>query len=212
MNPFADTVSFLMRHEWPIYLFWLLLMGSISLALVNLIRDPSQRTGAHVWMWVARLFIGGLWWQQTLWKLPPTYTDSPDGVSGGLHYWIGEMVQYAAFGWQSWLVEHIIQPHFYVFAPQVYATEVLIAVSLLLGVFTRIGAALGALMAMNLWLGLYRAPDEWPWTYFLLITLQTTFAVLHAGRSLGLDAILARREQVQSPAKRVAARALAYLT
>jgi uncharacterized membrane protein YphA (DoxX/SURF4 family) len=212
MNPFADTVSFLMRHEWPIYLFWLLLVGSISLALVNLIRDPSQRTGAHVWMWVARLFIGGLWWQQTLWKLPPTYTDSPDGVSGGLHYWIGEMVQYAAFGWQSWLVEHIIQPHFYVFAPQVYATEVLIAASLLLGVFTRIGASLGALMAMNLWLGLYRAPDEWPWTYFLLITLQTTFAVFHAGRSLGLDAILARREQVQSPAKRVAARALAYLT
>jgi uncharacterized membrane protein YphA (DoxX/SURF4 family) len=121
-------------------------------------------------------------------------------------------VQYAAFGWQSWLVEHIIQPHFYIFAPQVYATEVLIAVSLLLGLFTRVGAALGALMAMNLWLGLYRAPDEWPWTYFLLITLQTTFAVLHAGRSLGLDAILARREPAQSPAKRVAAWALAYLT
>jgi uncharacterized membrane protein YphA (DoxX/SURF4 family) len=212
MNPFADTFSFLMRHEWPIYLFWLLLLGSISLAAVNLLRDPSQRTGAHVWMWVARLFIGGLWWQQTLWKLPPTYTDSPDGVSGGLHYWIGEMVQYAAFGWQSWLVEHIIQPHFYVFAPQVYATEVLIAVSLLLGVFTRVGAVLGALMATNLWLGLYRAPYEWPWTYFFLITLQTTFAVFHAGCSLGLDAILARRQQATSQARCVAARALAYLT
>jgi uncharacterized membrane protein YphA (DoxX/SURF4 family) len=212
MNPFADTFSFLMRHEWPIYLFWLLLLGSIGLAAVNLIRDPSQRTAAHVWMWVARLFIGGLWWQQTLWKLPPTYTDSPDGVSGGLHYWIGEMVQHAAFGWHSWLVEHIIQPHFYVFAPQVYATEVLIAVSLLLGVFTRVGAVLGALMAMNLWLGLYRAPYEWPWTYFFLITLQTTFAVFHAGRSLGLDAILARRQHVPPQPQCIAARALAYLT
>jgi uncharacterized membrane protein YphA (DoxX/SURF4 family) len=212
VNPFADTLSFLMRNEWPIYVFWLLLLGSMSIAAVNLLRAPEQRTGAHVWMWLARLFIGGLWWQQTLWKLPPTYTDSPDGVSGGLHYWVGEMVQHAAFGWQSWLVERIIQPNFYVFAPQVYATEVLIAVSLLLGVFTRIGGVLGALMAMNLWLGLYRSPEEWPWAYFFLITLQTAFAVLHAGRSLGVDAILTRREQAQPKAEGVAARALAYLT
>jgi uncharacterized membrane protein YphA (DoxX/SURF4 family) len=163
-------------------------------------------------MWLARLFIGGLWWQQTLWKLPPTYTDSPDGVSGGLHYWVGEMVQHSAFGIQSWLVEKVIQPNFYVLAPQVYAAEVIIAVSLLLGVFTRLGGALGALMAMNLWLGLYRAPYEWPWTYFFLIVLQGTFAVLHAGQSLGLDAILARREQTQPKPEGTAARVLAYLT
>ena len=212
MNPFADTFAFLMRNEWPIYIFWLLFLGSISIALVNLLRDPAQRTGAHIWMWVARLFIGGLWWQQTLWKLPPTYTDNPDGVSGGLHYWIGEMVQYAAFGLQSWLVEQVIQPNFYFFAPQVYATEVMIAVSLLLGVFTRLGGVLGALMAMNLWLGLYRAPYEWPWTYFFLMLLQTTFAVFHAGRSLGLDAIVVRRERTEAKPESVTARVLACLT
>ena len=212
MNPFADTFAFLMRNEWPIYIFWLLFLGSIGIALVNLLRDPAQRTGAHVWMWVARLFIGGLWWQQTLWKLPPTYTDNPDGVSGGLHYWIGEMVQYAAFGPHSWLVEKIVQPNFYFFAPQVYATEVIIAVSLLLGVLTRLGGILGALMAMNLWLGLYRAPYEWPWTYFFLILLQTTFAVFHAGRSLGLDAIVVRREGAEAKPEGVTARILAYLT
>jgi hypothetical protein len=80
------------------------------------------------------------------------------------------------------------------------------------GVFTRIGAVLGTLMAMNLWLGLYRAPYEWPWAYFFLLTLQTTFAVLHTGRSLGMDAVLARRAQAQPKAESVAARALAYLT
>ncbi len=212
MNPFADTLAFLTRNEWPIYVFWLLLLGSLGIAAVNLLQDPAQRTGRHVWMWVARLFIGGLWWQQTLWKLPPTYTDSPDGVSGGLHYWVGEMVQHSAFGIQSWLVEKVIQPHFYFFAPQVYMTEVIIAVSLLLGVFTRLGGVLGALMAMNLWLGLYRAPYEWPWAYFFLIMLQTTFVVLHAGRSLGFDTILARREQAQAKPEGAAARVLAYLT
>jgi thiosulfate dehydrogenase [quinone] large subunit len=212
MNPFADTFAFLTRNEWPTYVFWLLLLTSLGIALVNLLRDPAQRMGRHVWMWVARLFIGGLWWQQTLWKLPPTYTDSPDGVSGGLHYWVGEMVQHSAFGIQSWLVEKVIQPHFYFFAPQVYMTEVMIAVSLLLGVFTRLGGVLGALMAMNLWLGLYRASYEWPWTYFFLIVLQITFVVLHAGKSLGLDAILVRRGQAQPKPEGVAARALAYLT
>jgi uncharacterized membrane protein YphA (DoxX/SURF4 family) len=212
MNPFTDTLAFLMRNEWPIYVFWLLLLGSLGIAVFNLLQDPAQRTGRHVWMWVARLLIGGLWWQQTLWKLPPTYTDSPDGVSGGLHYWVGEMVQHSAFGIQSWLVEKVIQPHFYFFAPQVYLTEVIIAVSLLLGVFTRLGGVLGALMAMNLWLGLYRAPYEWPWAYFLLIMLQTTFVVLHAGRSLGFDAILARREPAQAKPEGAAARILAYLT
>ena len=97
MNPFADTLGFLMRAAWPIYVFWVLLVGSIGIALFNLASDPAQRTLRHGWMWLMRLFIGGLWWQQTLWKLPPTYTDNPDGVSGGLHYWIGEMVQHAAF-------------------------------------------------------------------------------------------------------------------
>jgi uncharacterized membrane protein YphA (DoxX/SURF4 family) len=212
MNPFADTVAFLTRPEWPIYVFWLLLLGSLGIAVVNFLQDPAQRAGRHVWMWVARLLIGGLWWQQTLWKLPPTYTDNPDGVSGGLHYWIGEMVQHSAFGIQSWLVEKVIQPHFYFFAPQIYMTEVVIAVSLLLGVFTRVGGVLGALMAMNLWLGLYRAPQEWPWAYFFLLMLQTTFVVLHAGRSLGLDTILARREQAQPKPAGAAARVLAYLT
>jgi uncharacterized membrane protein YphA (DoxX/SURF4 family) len=212
MNPFTDTLVFLTRNAWPIYVFWLLLAGSFGIAALNLVQDPAQRTAGHVWMWIARLFIGSLWWQQTLWKLPPTYTDSPDGVSGGLHYWIGEMVQHSAFSVQSWLVEKVIQPHFYFFAPQVYITEVIIAVSLLLGVFTRLGGLLGALMALNLWLGLYRASYEWPWAYFFLILLQTTFVILHAGRSLGLDAMLARREQTQRHSAGVVARMLAYLT
>jgi hypothetical protein len=65
MNPFADTIAFLTRNEWPIYVFWLLLLGSLGIAVVNLLQDPAQRTGRHVWMWLARLLIGGLWWQQT---------------------------------------------------------------------------------------------------------------------------------------------------
>ena len=49
---------------------------------------------------------------------------------------------------------------------------------------------IGALQILNLWLGLYSAPGEWPWTYFFLLLLQLMFAVHCYGRSLGVDAIL----------------------
>ena len=63
-------------------------------------------------------------------------------------------------------------PNIAVFGPLVYAIEVAIAILLILGVFTRLGGALGALMAINLWLGLYDAQGEWPWTYMFLVIIQ----------------------------------------
>ena len=52
---------------------------------------------------------------------------------------------------------------------------------------------IGALQILNLWLGLYSAPGEWPWTYFFLLVLQLIFALHRYGRSLGLDAIIVSR-------------------
>jgi uncharacterized membrane protein YphA (DoxX/SURF4 family) len=193
-NPFSDALDFLTQGEWTSYVFALLALASVVIAAVNFWRDASQRSVLHLWNWLARFFIGGLWWQQSLWKLPPTYTDNPDG-SGGLRYWMGEMVKWASTGLQRHFVKEVVLPHFYFFAPQVYFSEVLIAVTLILGLFSRLGAFLGALMAINLWLGLYRSPAEWPWTYFFLIIVQIMLLIQRPGRSLGLDAILLRREQ-----------------
>ena len=191
-NPFWDTLQFLVEPEWTTVVFWALLIASVAIAALVFRRDPAQRTSKHLWMFASRLLVGAMWWQQTLWKLPPTYTDQEDG-SGGLRFWMEEMTKNAAFSAHAKLVKHVVLEHFQFFAAQVYAGEVAIALSLMLGVFTRIGGALGFLQAVNLWLGLYRAPAEWPWTYFFLIVVNGTFAVLHAGRSLGVDALLASR-------------------
>jgi uncharacterized membrane protein YphA (DoxX/SURF4 family) len=193
-NPISDVLDFLTQGDWTSYVFALLALASVVIAAVNAWRDASQRSVLHLWNWLARFFIGGLWWQQSLWKLPPTYTDNPDG-SGGLRYWMGEMVKWASTGLQRHFVKEVVLPHFYFFAPQVYFSEVLIAVTLILGLFSRLGAFIGTLMAINLWLGLYRSPAEWPWTYFFLIIVQIMLLVQRPGRSLGLDAILLRREQ-----------------
>jgi hypothetical protein len=46
------------------------------------------------------------------------------------------------------------------------------------------------LFVTHLWLGLYRHPDEWPWTYVFLIFVQSFFLFGSGGKSLGLDALL----------------------
>jgi uncharacterized membrane protein YphA (DoxX/SURF4 family) len=144
---------------------------------------------------VFRLLIGCMWWQQTLWKLPPFYTDHPEQPFGetGLAHWMTVMGKSAAIPLQADFVNNVVLPHFYLFAPIVYAAEVLTAVSLILGILVRFWGMIGALQILNLWLGLYNAEGEWPWTYFFLLVIQLIFALHHYGRSLGLDALIVAR-------------------
>jgi uncharacterized membrane protein YphA (DoxX/SURF4 family) len=190
-NPIADAINFLSRSAL-FYVFALLVIASLLIAGINLARDAQQRNIKDLVTYVLRFFIGCMWWQQTLWKLPPTYTDLPDG-SGGLRYWVSKMVDGAAFSLQSDFVQYIVQPNFLLFAPIIYATEVFIGVSLITGTAVRLSGIIGAAMAINLWLGLYSTHGEWPWTYFFLIVVQLMFALNRAGRSLGVDALIVHR-------------------
>ena len=90
--------------------------------------------------------IGAMWWQQSLWKLPPYYTDHPEQPFGdtGLAYWMKLLGQHAAIPLQADLVNNVVLPHFYWFAPVVYGLEVLTGVSLMLGVFVRLFAGRAA--------------------------------------------------------------------
>ena len=47
-------------------------------------------------------------------------------------------------------------------------------------------------MGLNLWLGLYSADNEWPWTYMFLVMIQAWFVIDPPGRVLGADALLRR--------------------
>ena len=43
------------------------------------------------------------------------------------------------------------------------------------------------LFTLQLWLGLYNDPTEWPWTYMGIIFAHGMFRAGCAGRNLGLD-------------------------
>ena len=199
-NPFSDVVAFVTNPVWTTAVFWLLVVASVLIAASVWQRFPEQRRFPNLAQWSFRFVIGAFWWQQSLWKLPPFYTDHPEAPFGqtGLAYWMGLMGKHAAIPLQADFVNNIVLPHFYLFAPVVYALEVLTGVSLMLGAFVRLFAVIGALQILNLWLGLYSAPGEWPWTYFFLFLLQLMFAVHCYGRSLGVDAILTARRGSRS--------------
>src|ERR1700756_2855945 len=189
-NPIADAIQFL-TSSTLFYIFIPLVIASLAIAGLNFIRDSGQRNVKDLSSFALRFFMGCMWWQQSLWKLPPTYTDRPDGA-GGLRYWVEKMVDGAAFQLHSDFVQYVVQPHFLLFAPIVYATEVFIGISLMTGTAVRLGGVLGAAMAINLWLGLYHVHGEWPWTYFFLIVVQLMLAIHRSGLSLGGDALMAR--------------------
>jgi uncharacterized membrane protein YphA (DoxX/SURF4 family) len=194
-NPLHDAVTFLTKPGLLSLVFLTLLIISIGLALYDFATMRDQRDPGHIGRWMFRLLVGVMWWQQSLWKMPPFYTDQPNEPFGttGLAYWMGLMGKHAAIPLQADIVNQIILPHFYLFAPMVYGLEVLTAVSLILGVFVRLFGYIGALQILNLWLGLYGAPGEWPWTYFFLLLLMLIFAIGRYGQSLGIDAIIAFR-------------------
>jgi uncharacterized membrane protein YphA (DoxX/SURF4 family) len=191
-NPLDDAARFLTQAGWFTPIYWLLLLASIIIAILAWRREPGGRTPRNLGIWALRVLMGTMWWQQTLWKIPPNFA--------GLQYWIQQEADHAAIILQGVLVRDLVLPNLLIFGPAIYAVELLISVSLLLGVFSRAGALLGLLMGLNLWLGLYSAEGEWPWTYMFLVMIQTWFVIDPPGRALGVDMLwnIRRRARVSA--------------
>jgi hypothetical protein len=194
-NPFYDAWLFLIGrtsdHEnsgvgWLLtILFIALLLGSIWIARLNWQQDPAQRTKEHLAIWFMRVMIGAMWFQGSLWKLPLP-------VSGGFEGWTKALAENAAFGFHKWIAANIFVPLLPVINPLVFLTELSLAIAFILGFLVRPMGVIGMLFVTHLWLGLYLHPAEWPWLYIFLIFVQGFFVLNNAGKSLGLDGLLAR--------------------
>ena len=90
------------------------------------------------------------------------------------------------------LVRDVLLPNIAILDPLVWIAETGMATLLMLGLAVRLAGLGGILFTLNLWVGLYHRGDEWPWNYVFLIMVHAFFMLDHAGRSLGLDALLTR--------------------
>jgi uncharacterized membrane protein YphA (DoxX/SURF4 family) len=150
------------------------------------------RAGAPLWpVSLARLLYGYLWWQQSAWKVPSDDFGRKSG--GGLWYWVHQEIQYPTVtAYRDFLVNVMI-PHWTFFGWMTLITETFIAVTLMVGLFTRLGSLAAIGMAANITIGILGVPHEWGWTYVMLIMLPVIFLLTDAGQSFGVDAFVAPR-------------------
>ncbi len=155
-----------------------------------------------------RIFVGYLWFQQLFWKLPPSFA--------GLYPYIVRETKYTFVPGYSYVLQHTFllgctSTHsaagctlFVPLAAGVWMAELVVSVSLLFGLFTRLGAILSIILALQLYAGLSTSPGEWYWTYGMLVLLGFALITVPAGRRLGVDQWLSPRLQAAADSSRIA--------
>ena len=140
---------------------------------------------------LVRILYGVLWWQQSKWKVPSDDFGRKSG--GGLWYWVQQEIQHpTVLAYRDFLVNVMI-PNWTLFGWMTLVTETFIGATLILGLFTRLGSLVAIGMALNITVGILSVPHEWVWTYAMLVALPVLFLLTGAGRSVGLDSLLAPR-------------------
>lgn len=159
------------------------------------------RTGAEWFLAITRIIIGYMWFQSTLWKLPPTFGCSPDFAfttdlahpTAGLCDFIGRQATAGSLDFYRAFLTGLVEPNIRLFGLFVYLTETAIALSLLFGFLTRLGGLVGALQSLVIGVGFLGVPNEWVWTYIFMLLINLALAVFAAGRTFGVDVWLRQR-------------------
>jgi thiosulfate dehydrogenase (quinone) large subunit len=131
---------------------------------------------------LVRLFFGFLWFQQLSWKMPPDFS--------GLRTDVRREVQHTILPGYSTIIQNVFLTHFSILGTCVWAAEFLVAMLLLFGLFTRLGALLALVLSIQLYVGIAYAPGEWYWGYGMLLMISLTLLAVPTGRRLGLDQML----------------------
>jgi hypothetical protein len=168
---------------------------------------------------IASIGLGYLFFTQLWWKLPPDFGCRDNFTSGGLCYFLEHASDEAdasnkllkaniiksrpgpelsvpiGFATQlnAFFIDSVVQPNIRWFGYVVWGTEAWIFLSMCLGFFSRLGALAAIGMSMQLMIGLAHTPNEWEWSYILMVLLAIAMFGLAPGRYFGLDRLLRPR-------------------
>jgi hypothetical protein len=149
--------------------------------------DPVPR-GNAVGSAALRILVGLMWLYNVSWKNAP---DFGEDTGSGLFRFTSYAVSHPVFPPYSWVVEHLVLPAFTAFGWVVLVLETALAVLLLTGAWVRLAAALGVAQSLAIGLSVAFAPNEWPWSYLLMIGVHGLLLFSSAGRVLAVDAVRA---------------------
>jgi hypothetical protein len=186
---------------------------------------------------LGRLGLGLLFLTQLNSKLPPTFRCGSNfafttaDASGnlqrtqGLCDWIGVESVYAnrdrlVLGvnirplaqLNGVFIDSVVKPNIRWFGYLIFGTEAFIATTMILGLFSRLGALVALGMSGQLLTGLAGIPNPvvWEWSYIQMVLLSILMFGLAPGRIFGLDALMRPRLLVAAEHRsRVARLALA---
>ena len=120
-------------------------------------------------------------------------------------------------GWLARLnglfIDNVVMPNIQWMGWLIWGAEAFIALSLILGLFTRLGGLVAIGISAQLMIGLAGIPNpyEWEWAYNLMLVLSLVVFAFAPGSVLGLDALIKPRlEAAVSQGGRLA-RVLRYL-
>lgn len=139
---------------------------------------------AMSWLLLAAFRVGValLWVENVGWKRPPGFSS--------LRAYTVDAVDHPVLAPWSWLVTHLVLPNFTFFAWATLAVEVSLGVFLLLGLATRLWALVGLAQSLVITLSVLNAPNEWEWSYYLMMLAHLALFATAAGRAYGLDGAL----------------------
>jgi len=101
----------------------------------------------------------------------------------------------------GFLLDQLFIPHIQVFGWLVWLFEFSVFFTMLLGLFTRLGALAAIGISTQLYIGLANVPVpfEWEWTYGMIVALSIAMLAAAPGRVFGVDAWL--RHKLAGPAE-----------
>ena len=151
------------------------------------LRSPAVEHGraGDIGLLVLRVTLGLMWFYNVAWKRAPDFGRE---AGNGLYRYTAYAVEYPVLPPYSWLVENVVLPGLVPFGYGVILAETTAAVLLLTGRWVRIGALVGLAQSVAIGLSVMYAPEEWPWSYWLMAAGHVAVLLAASARAGSLDA------------------------
>ncbi|MCV2490827.1 DoxX family protein [Geodermatophilus sp. YIM 151500] len=151
------------------------------------VEEMDTGRGSRAALAAVRVVVGLLWVANSGWKTPPDFGEES---GSGLFRFTSYAVEHPVFPPYTWLVENLVLPNFTLFGWGVLLLEASLGAFLVVGLATRLFAALGIAQSVAITLSVLNAPNEFPWTYYLMIAVHVVLIATAAGRTAGVDGLL----------------------